>query len=47
MEKTALNICSICFKSFTFVLSLPDGVIGNTFDSESKESRFDPWWGNK
>lgn len=26
---------------------MPDGVIGNTFDSESKESRFDPWSGNK
>ena len=26
---------------------MPDGVTGNTFDSESKESRFDPWSGNK
>ena len=25
---------------------LPDGVIGNTSDSESEESRFDPWSGN-
>ena len=25
---------------------LPDSVIGNTFGSESKESRFDPWLGN-
>ena len=25
---------------------LPCGVIGNTSDSESEESRFDPWRGN-
>jgi hypothetical protein len=25
---------------------LPDGVTGNTSDSESEESRFDPWSGN-
>ena len=26
---------------------MPDGVIGNTLDSESRESRFDPWLGNE
>ena len=26
---------------------MPDGVIGNTSDSGSEESRFEPWSGNK
>ena len=30
-----------------FATALPDGVTGNTSDSESEESRFDPWSGNK
>ncbi len=25
---------------------MPDGVTGNTSDSESEESRFEPWSGN-
>lgn len=31
---------------FTFAPQMPDGVIGNTSDSESEESRFEPWSGN-
>ncbi len=31
----------------TFAPSMPDGVIGNTSDSGSEESRFEPWSGNK
>ncbi len=36
-----------CPPSLKLRRTLPDGVIGNTSDSESEESRFDPWSGNK
>ena len=36
-----------CLPTLKLWQTMPDGVIGNTSDSESEESRFDPWSGNK
>ena len=45
-HKFILKNISIYLRFYNFALSMPDGVIGNTSDSGSEESRFEPWSGN-
>ncbi len=48
LYKKKFKVLRSCFKVFIiFALArLPNGVIGNTTDSGSVKSRFEPWLGN-
>ena len=48
IEKKTPNIVATFKKSvFLQPKTMPNGVIGNTTDSGSVKSRFEPWLGNK